>query len=265
MKKVCLVFVFVIFLTSCLSYSPDIKTGTIKNQDVWTHYLTRTDKYSTSVKLIDEYAEIKLHLKRNEIPKNTRTSKYVKYGNGCFVISRKTDRVYKFNNQPFQTPMELIDVSYYDFVEQSFKFATGSYFNINGSAVKYNIATSDKSVEVHDYGKYHDYVFNQAGIITFDVTLGELNETITIEVIELPFPKNSSIDTLIETFGFPDRKEIGGVRWPDSRWVFGFYYTPKAGYPIHKEFLFYKEFPYLVLSSSNNLVDGVSFIPKISL
>ena len=267
MKNLFFISLFAFLLVGCLSYSDfysskssstknsssDKIYGTLKDQDVWEYYIT-TEDYYPSVIIMDKYSKMeKAAFNKNEIPNDTRTKKYINYGNGCFIILRDTDRVYKFNDKPFKPyTKELIIVYYYDFNEQKTVWATGNYFNING-------LTDDKSVDVYENGKYKYYTFNKAGIITFNVTIGELNETTTIEVIELPFPKYSSVDTIVETIGFPDIIKSDGVSWPDEKYVHGFYYKPKAGHTIFKEFYFYKKYPYLVLSNSNNTIDGVTY------
>ena len=258
-----LAFLFIFANLSCSAFaskSVDTISKIQENQNVWTYYLTTTDYYP-SVEILDKYWKTeKASFELNEVPKNTRTKKYITYSNGCFIISRDTDRVYKFKDQPFKPhTQEFINVYYYDFQKQQRIYPTGSYFNIDGSPVKYGIKVSDDSVDENEYGKYIYYTFNREGIISFNVTLGEIEETITIEVIELPFRLNSPVDTMVETIGFPDKKETDGVSWPDSRYVNGFFYSPKAGRSIYKEFYFFKKYPYLVLSSDNDLVDGVSY------
>ena len=267
MKRKLLYSLVLLFIATNLScsvfagYSEDKVSGMQKINDVWLYFLT-TDDFYPSVEIMDFYRRIETSsFDMNALPKDTRTKKYVSYGNGCFVINRDTDRVYKFQNQPFKPhTQELVYVYYYDFQRQQRISPIGSYFNIGGSPVKYNISVSANNVDVYEYGEYRYYTFISEGIISFEITLGEIKETITIEVIELPFNLNSPVDTMIETIGFPDRKKTDGVSWPDSRYVNGFFYSPKAGRSVFKDFYFFKKYPYLVLSCDNNLVDGVSYM-----
>ncbi len=198
----------------------------------------------------------------NRIPLDTRTRKYLSYGNGCFIISLSSDRIYKFNDRPFFAEnIVFIGVDYYDFEKQEWFERAGSFFNVNGTPVKHSIEIISDNVIEQKTGSYVFYSFIEEGEASFLVTIGEEKIQLDINVISLPFGLRTPIDTVIEMLGFPDADKEDGVSWPDSRWVHGFYFNPNPGRSMYKHFYFYKKYPYLVLSKSSydDTIDGIAY------
>ena len=228
----------------------------------WTYFITTNERYP-HITIGDRSQRARQSaFARNEIPSNSRTNKYIRYGNGCFLIGLESDRVYKFSNAPF-TPFydNFIYLLYYDFENQSWNERVGSYFNVGGTPVRCSIEITSKNVTEERIGNSIYYTFTNEGTASFLVTLGEITQQIDIQVISLPIQRFISIDTLIETIGFPDKDIVDGVSWPDSKYLYGFSISPSArAGSIYKHFYFFRRYPYLVLSSYGGMIDGISYL-----
>ena len=69
-------------------------------EENWAYYITAKNQNEANQFAFEIWKET--HnlqteaFKKNSIPDNTRTIKYLEYGNGCFVIQLQSDRLYKF-------------------------------------------------------------------------------------------------------------------------------------------------------------------------
>ena len=240
------------------------QSSNMEDED-WTYFITSKESYP-HIKIGNRlHMAHQSDLARNEIPANSRTNKYIRYGNGCFLISLESDRIYKFSNAPFKPFFDnnrCINISYYDFGNRSWNEKVGNYFNVGGTPVKCSIEITSNNVTEEKRGNSVYYTFTNEGTASFLVTLGEITQQIDIQVISLPIQRFISVDTLIETIGFPDKDIVDGVRWPDGNYLYGFYISPSAREgSIYKHFYFFRRYPYLVLSSSDGRIDGISYMP----
>ncbi|MDR1176393.1 MAG: hypothetical protein LBK83_13105 [Treponema sp.] len=246
------------FILSCTNIFAQVLDS--EDRD-WSYFVT-TDDANPDIKIMgDSDRASRAALTNNKIPANTRAHKYIEYGNGCFVIAVESDRVYKFSDEPFMPwSDEFIVVLYYDFGEQKWYNNVGSYFNVRGMLIKFVIEIKSDNVleEKRDDSTY--YTFISEGIASFVVTIGDAIQQVDIQVVSLPIKRNVSIDTIIETIGFPDKDIFDGVDWPRNEYRYGFSLAPEPGRSIYKHFYFFRKYPYLVLSAVNNKIDDISYM-----
>jgi hypothetical protein len=276
MKNIFIAFTFVVFIfiaISCVSNqnSSVINSSSLNSdlnikskrssEETWAYFLEAKDRLSIYSEIYDITKENeKKALNKGEIPINTRTHKYMEYENGCFIIRIQSDRIYKFNDTSISSGIDFIQISYFDFEKREYIFNTGSYFNINNKPVKYSIIINSDNITERQISNKIYYVFNKSGKAIFSIIFNEISLLLDIDIIELPIKINSSVDTVIENIGLPDTVKGGGASWPNTKWVYGFLYSPSASKGIiWKDHYFYKKFPFLVLSVDNNKVDGIAY------
>jgi hypothetical protein len=244
-----------VFLLPCVSLFSQALEPEDKD---WVYFVTTDDSYP--------HFEIETNPDRNRrdsfirgrVPANTRTHKYIKYGNGCFVIAIGSDRVYKFSDEPFMPwSGSFFAILYYDFGKQKWYNSIGSYFKAGDSLVKLAIEIRSDNVMEEKKGDSTYYTFIKEGVASFVITIGDVTQQIDIQVISLPIKRNVSIDTMIETIGFPD-KDVNDSE--SSRIVQGFFLAPESGRSLYKHFYFFKKYPYLVLSAVNNKIGNIGYI-----
>jgi len=253
---------FIISLALLLLSVPLFSQSLAIEDNDWTYFVTTNESYPRST--IENRFRIARQsaFANNEIPSNTRTSKYIRYENGCFLIGIESDRVYKFSNEPF-TPFfdNFIYLSYYNFETHSWNEKVGSYFNVGGTPVRCSIEIISSNVTEERRGDSVYYTFTNEGTASFIIAIGEITQQIDIQVISLPIQRYVPVDTLIETIGFPNKDIVDGVSWPNSKYLYGFSISPSAREgSIYKHFYFFNRYPYLVLSSSGGIIDGISYI-----
>jgi hypothetical protein len=252
-----------VFLIGFVLSCTNIFAQTLNSEDKdWSYFVTTDDRYAY-IKIMDTYSKIRsAAYDNNTTPADTRTYKYIEYGNGCFIIMIKSDRVYKFIDKPFKPWSDgFISIAYYDFGEKKWHSRIGSYFNVNGSPIRYAIEIKSDNVIEEKMGDSTYYTFTREGVASFIVTIGEISHQIDIQVISLPIRRYSPVDTVIETIGFPDKDLFEGVDWPRNEFRHGFSLAPYPGGSIYKHFYFFKEYPYLVLSMLNGEIDDISYAP----
>jgi hypothetical protein len=190
---------------------------------------------------------LSISLPSQEIPENTPGIKYIQYENGYFTIAVASERLYILKN--FSVTLKPIGIYYTSFDKKQFyQEPTGSYFNINNKVIRYSISVISGNVLKKENSS--EYSFRYAEIVKFLIKIDTIEIPVEIEVISLPVGVIDSIDRVIETMGFPDKKQEIYVRWPRNDYYNGIFYETKDGSDINVFHYFFDKYPNLTLSTN---------------
>lgn len=129
------------------------------------------------------------------------------------------------------------------------------FFDVDGKPVQLSIApVNDLVTYAASETMNGSYIFNGPGQTGFRITVGDVVETLKIEVKELPYAKGDAVAKLIETLGLPKTKIEHYVSWPSTELIDGVLYKPDAGDIDAVEHMQFEAYPSLVFSIDNNIV-----------
>lgn len=181
-----------------------------------------------------------------------------------FRIYYTSPTIYLLKNESYSA-LDLIIVTYEnnphlvkDRYYYDINFPDGSYFSVNGEAVKYSISSSG-NIEISDIGGHKQYMFLRPGKNDITITIGTKSVVISFDTIQLPFAKNESVDKVIEAIGLPTNRKSVYTEWPHTQSIDNIYYNPSAvESKISAKHWTFLKYPYFVVSIVGNKIYGYS-------
>ena len=170
-----------------------------------------------------------------------------------------------------------ISFRYYSFCRLDFRNSTGVFAEstgglvpINGKPERVSYKTSDKSIANID--KDGQIMFVGSGEVEIIAEIGGESIAIPLHLIEVPVKAGddqktaTTVQQLIESQGFPDRKKPVSLVWPNSDIVDGVFYDPTPTEYVSTEHWEFDEYPGAVFVVSGSLegshVWGISTVRK---
>ncbi|WP_419787013.1 hypothetical protein [Pseudodesulfovibrio sp.] len=163
------------------------------------------------------------------------TTILIHYGDKKFYILQKNSKRY---GQPFQILCEVKK-----------KLAIqNKYFKANGQSytIKYK-SLQEKILSISNDGELK---FKKPGHGIINIEVEDALIQIPIDVIEIPLSAGMSHDAVIDKLGLPDKVNKEYIRWADSEYVDGIFYSASGTNGLSVEHWFYNDYPGAILRFS---------------
>lgn len=185
----------------------------------------------------------------------------VRSGSRVLWVRAERHTVYKFRDEDVRD--YVLSIKYGEQGKQV--FSTAGFFRVAGKPERVQIRFLDPAdgefiqapvgSDVAD-----ELVFKRGGKVSLEAALGDLRARIQVNVIELPFSRNASAETVIGAIGVPDETERQVVMWPEDKRIDRIpYYQSDTSESVSGTHWYYEKYPHLALCIRNEKVVEIGF------